>query len=34
MNDRRNVQKIDELYAAFGRGDIGFILDQLAEDVR
>lgn len=34
MNDRKNVQKIDELYSAFGRGDIGFILDQLAEDVR
>jgi uncharacterized protein len=34
MNDGKNTQRINEMYAAFGRGDIGFILDQLTEDVR
>src|SRR5438874_10371608 len=28
-----NVQKAQEMYAAFGRGDIGFILNGLAPDV-
>jgi len=28
-----NVQAVQEIYAAFGRGDIEFILNQLADDV-
>jgi ketosteroid isomerase-like protein len=28
-----NVQAVQEIYAAFGRGDVPFILEQLAEDV-
>ena len=31
MND--NVKKVQELYAAFGRGDIAMILDNVADDV-
>jgi len=29
-----NIQRIGEIFAAFGRGDIPFILDQLTDDVR
>ena len=28
-----NVQAVQEIFAAFGRGDVQFILDQLADDV-
>jgi ketosteroid isomerase-like protein len=28
-----NVQTIQNIYEAFGRGDLGFILDQLTDDV-
>ena len=28
-----NAETVGAIYAAFGRGDIGFILDQLADDV-
>ena len=34
MNERENAGRIEEVYAAYGRGDIGFILNQLADDVR
>ena len=29
-----NVTLIERIYEAFGRGDIGYILDQLTDDVR
>jgi ketosteroid isomerase-like protein len=29
-----NVETVQAIYAAFGRGDIPFILEQLADDVR
>ena len=28
-----NVDRVQEIYAAFGRGDIPYILDQIADDV-
>jgi uncharacterized protein len=34
MNTQQNLQTIQDVYAAFSRGDIPFILDQLTEDVR
>jgi ketosteroid isomerase-like protein len=34
MNEKLNVQKIQELYAAFGRGDIPHIIANLTDDVR
>jgi len=33
MTEQENVQLIQELYAAFGRGDVPAILDQLTDDV-
>jgi len=33
MTEQENVQRIQELYAAFGRGDVPAILDQLTDDV-
>ena len=33
MTEQKNVQLIQELYAAFGRGDVPAILDQLTDDV-
>ena len=33
MTEQENVQRIHELYAAFGRGDVPAILDQLTDDV-
>lgn len=33
MNEQQNIQTIHEVYAAFGRGDVGFIVDQLTDDV-
>ena len=29
-----NTERVIKIFEAFGRGDIGFILDQLADDVR
>ncbi len=29
-----NTEQVAKIFEAFGRGDIGFILDQLADDVR
>ncbi|HWA84211.1 MAG TPA: nuclear transport factor 2 family protein [Fimbriimonadaceae bacterium] len=34
MSEQQNVETIKSLYAAFGRGDIAFILDQLAPGVK
>jgi ketosteroid isomerase-like protein len=34
MDKQQNVKAIQELYAAFGRGDVRFIVDQLTDDVR
>ena len=34
MSERENIQKIEQVFAAFGRGDIPFILEQLTSDVR
>jgi hypothetical protein len=33
MTEQENVQLVHELYAAFGRGDVPAILDQLTDDV-
>jgi uncharacterized protein len=33
MTERQNLRMIEELYAAFGRADLPFILDMVAEDV-
>ncbi|HXG23813.1 MAG TPA: nuclear transport factor 2 family protein [Chthonomonadales bacterium] len=32
-NESKNVQLVADIYAAFGRGDIAFVLNALAEDV-
>ena len=32
MSQRENAEKVDAIFAAFGRGDIPYILDQLTED--
>ena len=32
--EQDNSQRIGEIFAAFGRGDIPFIIDQLTDDVR
>jgi len=34
MSEQQNVERIRKIYEAFGRGDIGFILDQLTPDVK
>ena len=34
MNQNQHVQKIQELYAAFGRGDIPDIIANLTDDIR
>ena len=34
MTEQENVQLVRELYAAFGRGDVPAILDQLTDDAR
>ena len=34
MNEQQNVQTIQEVYAAFGRGDVAFIVAKLTDDVR
>ena len=33
MSEQENVRKVQEIYAAFGRGDIPAILDAVAENV-
>jgi uncharacterized protein len=33
MSEQENVQRIQELYTAFGRGNVPAILDQLTDDV-
>lgn len=33
MNESRNVQAVQDIYAAFGRGDIPGIVERLAPDV-
>ena len=33
MIEQSNMRTIEEIYAAFGRGDIPFLLNKLAEDV-
>ncbi len=34
MSEQQNVQVIQEIYAAFGRGDVASILSQLTDDVQ
>ena len=34
MSTQQNVKLIQEMYAAFGRGDVAFIVGQLTGDVR
>lgn len=34
MNEQQNTETIQQIYAAFGRGDIAFILAQLAPGVK
>ena len=33
MSENDNIQKLQQLYAAFGRGDINMILDNVTDDV-
>ncbi len=33
MTEQQNVQKLQEMYAAFGRGDIATLIDNVTEDV-
>lgn len=32
MSAENNLRIVQDMYAAFGRGDIGFVLEQIAED--
>ena len=34
MKEQQNVAKVQEMYQAFGRGDVGHIVAQLADNVR
>ena len=34
MTEQDNLQLVESIFEAFGRGDIPFILDQLTDDVR
>jgi uncharacterized protein len=34
MTEQQNIDTIQELYAAFGRGDVAFIVDKLTDDIR
>ena len=34
MTEQQNIDAIQELYAAFGRGDAAFIVDKLTDDIR
>lgn len=32
--EAENTERVEKIFEAFGRGDVGYILDQLAEDAR
>ena len=32
MSAEQNLRIVQDMYAAFGRGDVGFVLEQIAED--
>jgi ketosteroid isomerase-like protein len=34
MSEQQNVETIQEVYAAFGRGDVAFIVAKLTDDIR
>lgn len=34
MSTQQNVKAVRDIYAAFGRGDVAFIVNQLADNVR
>jgi ketosteroid isomerase-like protein len=34
VSEQPNIETIREVYAAFGRGDVAFIVDKLTDDVR
>ena len=34
MSEQQNVKTVQAVYAAFGRGDVAFIVGQLTDDVR
>jgi hypothetical protein len=34
VSEQQNVEAVTRIYEAFGRGDIPYIIDQLADDVR
>jgi len=34
MNEQKNIKTIQDIYAAFGRGDVAAIIAQLTDDVR
>lgn len=34
MSEQDNISRINNVYAAFGRGDVDYILNQLTDDVR
>jgi ketosteroid isomerase-like protein len=34
MSEQQNIGRVTKMYEAFGRGDIPYIIDQLADDVR
>jgi ketosteroid isomerase-like protein len=33
-NEIENTKQVTKIFEAFGRGDVGYILDQLADDIR
>lgn len=33
MNEQKNIETVKEMYAAFGRGDVDYIVNQVADDV-
>jgi ketosteroid isomerase-like protein len=33
MNEQQNVGTVQDIYEAFGRGDVQFIVDQLTDDI-
>lgn len=32
MSAEKNLRIVEDMYAAFGRGDVGFVLDRIADD--
>jgi ketosteroid isomerase-like protein len=34
MTEAQNIERIGKIYEAFGRGDVAYIVDQVADDVR